>query len=672
MSTSPLSHLFHGSFAFVEPASLAELFPEAERCLPIPYPIYLEDETASPFQGFPILLSEELGALREALDQYLEAEEEAQISALARQPFSRTGYAAAWNRYRNLFSQATQNAVMASYGRRFGILFWLHHSLDVARRLRECPRRVVRLDAELGRRYGDQIKYRTFNKYRANVRQTVFEMTSRLAAELEDGDEGFFAMLDRMLDNVLLFTEEHVSSDLAELTSYFNGFLNLDGRDFRQRFERLAEWHEAALGSDAELSAAASELAGLRPGDRPRRLLMRAGYASYLSRRKGYRASELLSAEQVQSWEALLIRLKEFEIFNTLRGQLLPVRRDGGRLVFRAGGLDRTWVGQRLLYLSASTRPLDFMSQSVIDPLVHRYGLIYDITNFSIVVSMLRRAGNEMQEQAFRQMFKLQRRVNRLASSYRLQLEKYLGDGAFYTSRQPLSALLCAIHLQRLYREALANGLPFNQGLRVGLNFGHYRLIPIQVAGEGGPERYEFFGHGVVELSRLTTGKSSQEIDEIKNLLISYGYPAPAVLRFFEPLAGRNLDVVDKEEEARPFFAYVNRNGNLINEGIVATGEFLTELEASLPPTKLFGYNQGPRRYVVLSLPDGGSSSLVGIRKLGATHLKGLDNLIVYEVIDAADATEGELVELTDHVLTLALDRAAAAAISRSDPAKLR
>ena len=672
MTTPSRSNLFAGSFAFGESESLTELFPDCAHLLPVPYPIYLEDETASPFHGFPVLLSDGLLELRDALDHYLEAEEEAQISALSRRPFSRSGYTGAWSKYRALFSQATQNAVMSSYGRRFGVLFWLHHSLDVARRLRDCPRRVVRLDADLGRRYGDQIKYRTYNKYRANVRQAVFELTTRLTPELEDGDEGLSVLLDRMFDNVLLFSEEHVSHDLAELTSYLNGCLNLDARDFRQRLERLADWHDSTISSDADLSLAVTGLLGFEPGERPRRLLLRAGYVSFLARRRTYRVQDLLNPEQVQAWEALLVRLKEFDIFNSLRSQLLPVRREGDRMVFRAGGLDRTWVGQRLLYLSSSTRPLDFMSTAVIDPLIHRHGLIYDITNFSVVVSMLRRAGQEMQEQAFRQMFRLQRRINRLATSYRLQLEKYLGDGAFYTSRQPVAALICAIHLQRLYRTALNSGLPFNQGLRIGLNFGHYRLIPIQAASEDGPERYEFFGHGVVELSRLTTGKSSQEIDEIKNLLISYGYPAQAVLRFFEPLAGRNLDVVDKEEEARPFFAYVNRNGNLINEGIVATGEYLNELGKALPQAKLFGYQQGPRRYVVLVLEDSAERIQIGIRRLGATHLKGLDNLVVYEVIDAADATSQELFELEDDVLTLALDRAAAAPLTRAEATKAR
>ncbi len=673
MTTAPFDHLLRGSFSFLQPTAqeVRQLFPNAAELLPTPYPLYSEDESSTPFHGFPVVQTDGLASLREALALYLDAEEEAQLAAVRREPFSRTSYTAAWNRYRALLAQAVQNATMSSYGRHYPTLFWLQHSLDVARRLKEVPRRVVRLDLELGRRHGDQIKYRIFEKYRGQVRQVVYEVLSRLAADIEDVEEGLIPhLLHRMFDNVLIFTEEHISPDLTELGSFLTGFLGVDGRDLRQRLERLAEWHGAALREDPELRAAASHLAGVDPDANPRALLHRSGYVSFLAARRGYRAAELLTFDQAQLWESLLVRLKEFELLDAMRGLVLPVKREGERLVFRAGALDKTWIGQRLIYLSPSTRPLDFLSPSVIDPLVHRYGLIYDITNFSEVVSLLRRAGQETQEHAFRQMFRFQRRINRLASAYRLQLEKYLGDGAFYTSRHPASMLLCAIHLQRLYRLALTSGLPFNQGMRVGLNFGHYRLIPIQASSDGEPERYEFFGHGVVELSRLTSGKSSQEIEEIKNILVSYGYPQQAVQRFFEPLAGRNLDLVDKEEEARPFYAYVNRNGSLINEGIVATGEYIGQLAASLASPQLYHCREASRSYVVLALDDAGSKLYVGLRKLGVAHLKGLDDLPVYEIVDATDLADRESEQLADPELMPALDRLAAGAIAAPPAAR--
>ncbi len=84
-------------------------------------------------------------------------------------------------------------------------------------------------------------------------------------------------------------------------------------------------------------------------------------------------------------------------------------------------------------------------------------------------------------------------------------------------------------------------------------------------------ERYEFFGHGLVELSRLTTGKATREIEEVKTLAAQPGLPGAAGPPLLRAAAPHNLDVVDKQEESRPFYAYLDRNGNLVNNGIVAT-----------------------------------------------------------------------------------------------------
>lgn len=191
-------------------------------------------------------------------------------------------------------------------------------------------------------------------------------------------------------------------------------------------------------------------------------------------------------------------------------------------------------------------------------------------------------------------MFRFQRRINRLAASHRAKLEKYLGDGAFYSSREATNLLLCSIQLQRYYVAAVREGLSFDRGLRIALNFGPYRLIPMSSRPEEG-ERYEFFGAGLVELSRLTTGKATQEIDEVKTMLINQGYPEATVHRFFSPLSSKNLDVVDKKEESRPFYAYINRNGTLHNNGMVATGPFIAQLDHETAGIRLFrGQEGGP------------------------------------------------------------------------------
>jgi hypothetical protein len=234
-------------------------------------------------------------------------------------------------------------------------------------------------------------------------------------------------------------------------------------------------------------------------------------------------------------------------------------------------------------------------------------------------------------------MFRFQRRINRLARAHRAKLEKYLGDGAFYSSREAANLLVCAIHLQRYYEEALAQGFAFDRGLRIALNYGHYRLIPMGGAGPEEGERYEFFGHGLVELSRLVSGKATREIEEVKNLLINQGYPEPAVQRFFAPIVHGNLDLVDKDEEARRFHAYIDQNDNLVNQGLVATGPYVAQLEKEIAPDLLYRAEENGRGYVLLGLDDGSERLRVGVRKLGMAHLKGLEKLAIYEIVDATN-----------------------------------
>ena len=292
------------------------------------------------------------------------------------------------------------------------------------------------------------------------------------------------------------------------------------------------------------------------------------------------------------------------------------------------------------------------MAPWVVDPLVARFGLIYDISDFTETVSLLRRSGALEQDRSFRMMFRFQRRVNRLASQHKAKLEKYLGDGAFYSSREAHHLLVLAMQIQRAYREALAKGFPFSNGLRIALNHGQYRLLPIQIGGkEEGGDRYEFFGHGVVELTRLTSGKASREIDEIKTLLITLGYPEPVVNRFFAPMTRQNLDVVNKVEESRSFYSYINPNGSLVNEGIVATLDFIQRLEKeSVAAGSSACSTASARTSRSRSTPPNGSL-LVGVRKLGVAQLKGLDRLPVYEIVDASLWGDNTLVELRGGLL---------------------
>jgi hypothetical protein len=660
MNATPLLQLLPGPFNFLrpDPEEVRHLVPDLARAIPMPQVVFLEDEGATPVHGFPVLVSAGMEALRAALQQYVVAEEGVQVAMLRRDTYDRKLYNVAWERYRTLLSRAVENATISSYGRHYPAVFWLHHSLDAARLLKETPKRILREDLDLGRRSGDAIKYRVFDRFLDRVLTTSYDLVQRVAGATEEAEEELFPrLLTRLRDNVLVFTEDYIGPDLAELGSYFAGYLRIEGREIRQRLEDLARWHADRLAADHELRSMVTHLLQADPASDPRALLNRTGYVAYLATRPDYSPLRLLPPVMVQVWESLLVKLKEFELFHALRRALLPVERDAdGCMVCREGPSVRGG-GRSRLRLSPVTRPLDFMEPWVVDPRVERYGLIYDISDFSHTVSMLHRSGAESQDDAFRMMFRFQRRVNRLALSRRVKLEKYLGDGAFYSSRNPLNLLVCAIHLQRFYEQALREGFPFDRGLRIGLNFGGYRLIPMGSGRPGEGERYEFFGHGLVELSRLVTGKASQEIDEVKTLLINHGYPEPTVHRFFAPLAEADLDVVDKREEARPFHAYLNRNGTLFNNGLVATHSYVAQLDRQLGPGPLSRGSDGERSYIVLAVEDDGERLPVGVRKLGVARLKGLERLAVYELVDAAALDPKSLRALRGERLVTAVDR---------------
>ncbi len=253
---------------------------------------------------------------------------------------------------------------------------------------------------------------------------------------------------------------------------------------------------------------------------------MRPGFLTFLTRHPHYPAAQLLSAEQALVLEKLFDKLREFEILHAMRRMLVPVENENNQLISRDRSINTTWVGgPPVLRLSLATRPIDFGSPWVVNPVVQRFGLIYDITDFSTTLSLLGRSERSALEEAFRMTAHFQRQINGLGFDLNVRLEKYLGDGAFYSGRHPRQLLAMAIEIQRLYPVFVERGYPFNRGLRIAMNHGEYRLLPLQ-EGRGGATRYEFFGHGLVELSRLSTGKKTQEIDEFKTYLISRATPS--------------------------------------------------------------------------------------------------------------------------------------------------
>jgi hypothetical protein len=155
----------------------------------------------------------------------------------------------------------------------------------------------------------------------------------------------------------------------------------------------------------------------------------------------------------------------------------------------------------------------------------------------------------------------------------------------------------------------------------------------------------EFYGPGIVELSRLTTGKANKEIEELSSFLIAHGYDQSKVRSFFAPLA-RGVDVIDHTQHAREFYAYVNANGHLVNEGIVASMPLLQELSSELAgESQQLVHLKAPFGTYIGFAPAIDGVEYLGIRLIGMVSLKGLDNVEIGEVVPFAPG-EAEVMPL--------------------------
>lgn len=657
MQATSLERLLIGPRHFLRSSAeeLARVLPDADQVLPRPQRIFLEDELATPLVGFPLLEGDETEAFRAALEAWVEAECRVQVAVLSRRPVDVKPRDRAWTAYTALLGRLTENATRSSFGRRYPSILWLYHSSAVAYFFRRLPARVRQLDAIVGREHGDRLKYTIFQRFLDRVLSLSYDVVHRVAEEAEEAETDLFPdILAWMRDNMLILTEEHVGPELTELNAYFEGYVGIDAADFRRRFRALRQWLTERVEATLELRAAAENLLGRRPGAPAVELLREPGWVRFVSRLPGYDPETLLTPAQVPMWENLLLKLKEFELLAALRRLVVPTRREGERLTGRAAAFRGGFVSREVV-LSPSTRPIELATPWIVDPEVRRFGLVYDIADFSSTVSTLRYAGQEEEDRSYRAIFMFQRRINRMADFHRLKLEKYLGDGALYSGRHSRRILAAAIHLQRAYRQARRDRFPFDRGMRIALNFATYRLLPVEEGLAEENRRYEFFGRGIVELSRLVTGKSIHAVEEMKTLLLTHGYERGEVDAFFAPMVERRAGVVDEAEQERDFYAYISRSGRLVNEGIVATRPFVEELAAVEEPLPVARVADGPRTWIGFQIEEGSGSLVIGLRPLGLARLKGLGALELYEVVDGGAWKPGQAAPLGELGLLEAL-----------------
>lgn len=609
--------------SFLLPADLerklTELFPDLT-LLPQPYNVYPADETQPPVLGFPLAESGVFKELDARLDRWLNEEVRWQVTKL---PDGKEKAQGAFSVYLSQLMRVAENAMMSNLLNDYHALFWLAHSIDLARQFSSVPRRVSAIDTQAGRAQGDAFKYRIYSKWAAETREPMGQLASRSAAILEGEEQRALQFFRLLQDDVLIMTEEFIGPDLRELRSFITGYLRLDFQTFRDSFERLRTTASDLLQKDRILKSVLPLFAPSEQNAITVALLLDSSFQNLLFEHPAIQNA--LSREEREQLQLISRRLREFAVLNQLRRGIVWLAQTSDGHVVSA---DR----RNAVYFSRSTRPLDFGHPGVVDPMIHRFGLIYDISKFSETLGNIRRGGGKEENKSYRQMLLFQRRLETIAQRHLLEFEKFLGDGAFYTTRRALRLVRGAVEIQRFYSEMKRKKFAFNKGLRVALNYGYYRLLPMKTSGS---ERIiEFYGPGIVELSRLTTGKANKEIEEIAAFLVSHGYNEAKVQSFFAPLA-RGVDVIDHAQHAREYYAYINANGHLVNEGIVASMPLLQELSNELAhEDQQLHRLQAPWGNSYLGFaPAVPGLEFVGIRLLGMVAFKGLDNLDIGEIV---------------------------------------
>ncbi|MBV8517970.1 MAG: hypothetical protein JO197_11275 [Acidobacteria bacterium] len=614
--------------------SLRELFAKHEGLLPQPFKIFPADETQPPILGFPVAESAVLKDLENKLERWLADETGWQVNRAAE---AKEKAQLALNVYIGSLMKAAENALLSNLVNDYHAVFWLAHSLDLARHFSAIPRRVSAVDTQAGRALGDTLKYRIVGRWVSETREQMTQLAAKAAPLLEGEEQRGLAFVRLLQDDVLILSEEFIGPDLRELRSFLNGYLRRDFQSFRDCFERMRTTAAELLQRDRSFRAAIPLFGVSAEQGVPLALLLDPRFHAFFFEHPA--AQNAITREEREQFQLIARRLREFAVLNQLRrGIVWMAAQPDGQIVSADRRYGAIW--------SRSTRPMDFGRPGVVDPTVHRFGMIYDISAFSETLGNIRRGGGKEEIRSYRQMLLFQRHLETIAQRHLLQFEKFLGDGAFYTTRRALRLIRAAVEIQRFYSEMKRKGFAFNKGLRIALNYGYYRLLPLKAASDTGDRITEFYGLGIVELSRLTTGKSNREIEEIGGFLVAHGYDAAKVQQFFAPLA-RGVDVIDKTQHAREFYAYLDGNGHLVNEGIVASMALLQELSNELAneAQPLSRLRTAYGNYIAFA-PAIPGVELLGMRLLGMTALKGLDKIEVAEIAPFSSGEVDEVVPL--------------------------
>ncbi|HEY0144279.1 MAG TPA: hypothetical protein VGF48_25560 [Thermoanaerobaculia bacterium] len=566
--------------------------------LPVPAKIFLVDELQPKAYGFPLTAAAMLDELELRAGKWLTEELKARDPRRTLASPARAADLLA--SYRELVVKIAENAKTSSILADYHSVFWLHHSQQMARLFTNLLREIRDILPALRVDETDRLRYSLHASWVTAMRESA-------------GDRGGF--LNLILDNPLLAAEDAINPDLRELRSYFTGHLRRDYMAFRVSFDELKR-HATEQQRDP-LFRRAMMLLGYPESGISTVTLLDPRVRQLLADTPGYRP-----APDHQIFDGVARKLLEYFIVHALRRGIIWMKTT-------ADGDNVSEDGQETY--SRAIRPMNFGRRGVVEPIVYRYGLVYDITSFTQTLGEIARGGKGEEQTSYRQMLEFQRELAEITRRNGLQFEKFLGDGAFYTSRRATRAIHTAVEIQQFYAKARTGGFAFNKGMRIALNYGYYRLLPMQVSTDG-TQIMEFYGPGIVELSRLTTGKATKELEDIQHLLLSHGYDQGDVYKFFAPLS-RSVGRAESLEQEREFYAFVNENGHLINEGIVVSIPFLKQLSTELEADSQKTYRLRTSWSVYVGFAMSGDGGYIGMRLLGNVSLKGIGTQEIGEVV---------------------------------------
>jgi hypothetical protein len=608
----------------------SELFPVLAASLPAPFPIFGRDEEHVVTWGYPLLLSDGVLKLRRDLESLVEAEAEYRFRSQLGDGDDKQRMMSHRDRYHKSISRTLENVVMNDYHRGLVDLFFLFHSGEVTRALAKMSKDTARTRPGSESMNGDDVRQAIATVIADLLRRAALTAVDHLKKLAQvQVTPSLTPLLGTICQDQLLLIDSRPPPDLTQLGSY------LQAR-FRQKAEALVEANSEVLERLRDLVSRRSEVGSLLrlavgsrlKFDRPESLLE----PKLLDAIKSADLADTLhlSVLQMDLLRDLSLRLKTFELLAALRRRVLPMQRQGTTLVLK-GRSSATPIAK-------TTRPYDFTAPGVVDSSVRRFGLIYDLSNFTTVLEEVRKAGRMAEERALQFMYIFQNRLEAIRLRRRLTFEKFLGDGAFYTSRRALRVIASACEIQQVYEQLRNIGFPFNHGIRIALNYGVYRLLPML---HPGPEakRFEFFGHGIVELARLTTGKSAREVSDIAEFLVHSGYDPEDVDLFLSPLASARSG--QEQISTRTYAATIDGHGELVNEGIVVAMPFIEELELEVEFTTLTVATLDGLPWAFLPTDPGMPDTLyVGLRYLGVARLKGLPPQELAEAIVLTELPE--------------------------------